>query len=548
MVASDERLDEFWDIEKLLPQKPKAPPVRHFEKCVETVEIELDVANDEPGTTRVVKQAPVPAQTAVKLPEKTPQPEADDTYAPDHPLISQVKLYHWRGGFPFYERFCRMAEQMFDRHGEKCEPVPFFSYMPQYDQMNRAQLSWYLYWRDCVRRGEYPSTDYSYVFLFLFEIINLPGRVPPQHGQRLLCDIWKHYSKEYPLLHRYLADWICDYSLIHRLPPPTQYLLSDLRTLAEHSSLKEFYAFPIEQQLAQDAQIYLLFCCNYDYRKSKTYLSDKERAKIIERHVSGALSYLLQILKERNLTFVHTKMQKTTLCRDSFVGALCSDRMKRRIEVEYCSFQRSHELRFLITDIVKYSENKLRAYFGVKSKLTVYALPDELRLILDEYFEQQLPSKASYRSAEEPRPAYEALYDLPSTPISMETAARIEQASWEVTQRLVDAFEEEKAQNLSEDKQVEISPEHIEPDSVASEDALAPYHAFLRAVYRHDAAAQRQLAADAGALPDAMVESINVICVETMGDILIEEDECGKYRIIEEYEEELRSVWSEEDK
>ena len=53
-----------------------------------------------------------------------------------------------RNNFHFYERFCDMAEHYFDHKADTCDSVPFFSYMPQYDQMNRAQLKWYFYWRD----------------------------------------------------------------------------------------------------------------------------------------------------------------------------------------------------------------------------------------------------------------------------------------------------------------------------------------------------------------------------------------------------------------
>jgi hypothetical protein len=538
-------LDDFWDIERLLPKK-KAAVTPSPRMSVEAVEIELDAPasreNTEASATIAQK---LPTRSAINagatpLAKKNVPVEPILTYTPHHPLLGEVRIFPWRSSFNFYERFCHIAGALFDRHGAPCDAVPFFSYMPQYDQMSRAQLDWYLYWRDCVRKGEYPDTDYSYIFLYLFEIINLSERISPPEGQRMMCDIWRQYRKAYPLLNRYLADWICDYSLIHQLPPPTDALVGLLPVMAENSSFKEFYACPSDNDGTQEAGIYLTFCTNYDYRKSKLYLSGKEQAAAMDEQIPGAISAVIRALEHQNTAFSHSKMQKATLGRDSFIGALCSGNMKRRIEVDYCSFNRSHELRFLVTDIIKYTENRLRTVFGMKSRLSIYGLPEQVKVALDDYLEKAFPSKRRLIAQE--RPAYEALYDVPATVVSLEHAKEIEQTSWDMTRQLVEAFEEDIAPAAAA---VAVTAEPEVPTPTAGESeltgALTPYRDLLRAIDQGDVKQQQSICRSMGKMMDAVVEEINTLASDVMGDILIE-DEGNGYALIEDYRSEVASL------
>lgn len=537
-------LDDFWDIESLLPQKKTVRPTSAPSRAnTEATEIEFEPPKKQESAS-VPTEGKIPSSGSLTQPsasiKKPTPPEPQLRYQPRHPLISEVRIYPWRSNFGFYERFCAMANALYDRHGAPCDPVPFFSYMPQYDQMNRAQLDWYLHWRDCIRGGEYPETDYSYIFLYLFEIINLTDRIAPADGQRMMCEIWKRYRQTYPLLNRYLADWICDYSLIHRLAPPAQVLADVLPIIADNSSFKEFYACPTGDDTTQDAQIYLTFCTNYNYRKSKLYLAGSEQKNAMNEHIPAAISVAVKALEEQNTSFAATKMQKATLSRDSFIGALCSGRMKRRIEVDYCSFNRSHELRFLITDIIKYTENKLRGLFGMKSKLSVYALPDQVKAILDEYFAQVFPSKR--KPIMEERPAYETLYDLPTTELSLSHAEEIEQSSWDVTRQLVEAFEEPQSEPTAVAEEPPQEAEIVAQDDTDLAVALKPYAALLCAIDRQDMTQVKEIARQLGKLPDALVEEINTLASDVFGDILIEENEHGGYAMIEDYRDDIASL------
>ncbi|MBQ7338943.1 MAG: TerB N-terminal domain-containing protein [Clostridia bacterium] len=580
MNARQNELDEFWDISSLAiaPKKRYTAPTRTFD----TSTAEIQVSDSTPQVkqengertqaVRNVRMSEMYADAAIPL-RKAADPSYEQknsaaeggtgvqsakepvVYKPDHPLIEEVTLHPWKNQFPYYERFCHTAKELFGVKGERCESVSFFSYMPQYDQMNRSQLAWYLYLRELVYQGEYPRTDHSYIFLLIFEIINLPDQIPPARGLELLCGIWMNYREDYPLLDRYLGEWICDYCLLYRLPVPAAQLGGVMRKLTAECQLREFYVNHSCVGDIADTAIYLNCCSNYDYKKSRAYASSGEIAAAFDRHIPAALQCVLQSITHGDSLFSDMKMQTSTLTRDTFVGALCSYRIKYKIEVRYRSFSRSHELRFFITDVVKYAENKLRAVLGYKSRLSIYALPEPAKNILNEYFAKAFPKNSRGEGTATVRPDYEKLYDLPDTPMSSEQAARIEELSWDTTKRLVEAFEEEDLSAQAEDfaslpeTSIEkplaydappAAPEEAEDQAETSSPFSAAMLPFLRSAYHKDVAMQRKYCREIGKMPEMLADEINEIAANTMGDILLEEGENGAFVVIEEYRDDIR--------
>jgi hypothetical protein len=200
-------------------------------------------------------------------------------------------------------------------------------------------------------------------------------------------------------------------------------------------------------------------------------------------------------------------MQDSRTKRDAFTGALCCPQVKKSIEIEYCSFSHSHELRFIITDILKYAENRIRAHIGVKSRISVSVLPDGIKRLADEYFASELPIRVAHPSIPEEIPEYEKLYEPSSSGLSLESAAMIEELSWETTEKLVEAFDGEVPEPI-------IEPE---PEPVAEEGEKTLWEslnenelAFIRAALDEDFAMQTAIASRMGSLPDIVADGIKL--------------------------------------
>ena len=229
-------------------------------------------------------------------------------------------------------------------------------------------------------------------------------------------------------------------------------------------------------------------------------------------------------------------MQDSRTKRDAFTGALCCPQVKKSIEIEYCSFSHSHELRFIITDILKYAENRIRAHIGVKSRITVSILPDGIKRLADEYFASELPIRVSHPSIPEEIPEYEKLYEPSTSGLSLESAARIEELSWETTGKLVEAFDGEVPEEI-----VEPEPEPIDEENSLWELLNENEIAFIRAALAEDLALQSSIASRMGSLPDIIADRINTLAADTMGDILLE-DIGGGYAVLEDYIEETKGA------
>lgn len=107
--------------------------------------------------------------------------------------------------------FGEAAREYADRTYEKTDHIPFMCYFPGYEYMSDAQLNWYFYMRSCLRCGEYVDTDLSYIFVYIYELINQIGVNDPNDGLEKLIGIWIRYRSVHSKLDRYMVDWTSDY-------------------------------------------------------------------------------------------------------------------------------------------------------------------------------------------------------------------------------------------------------------------------------------------------------------------------------------------------
>ena len=541
---NDRSVDDFWDIDALLPQKR----AMHYVSDTETTEIVLEPAegssadNGSACDSELSKRRFIPPHTEEARREER---VADDEYFPQASLIRTVRIFRPHTKHTYYDAFIRDAERLFSVKVQSCSHVPFFSYAPQYAQMTRPQLEWYLWWRENFRNGVYLSTDYSYLLLYAYELINLSEKNDPEKTQEQLCRLWIEYRDVFHQLDAYLPEWICDHAMIHHLMPPKALHGKLLYTAMSRCNLKEFYITASgEDGLLRGL---LVFCSNYDFHKSK--FCTKENERLFEKTILGAAQRALESMSPDGSLLNLRGMDTSRMVIDAYNGAVCAYRIKRQIAIEYSSFHCSHDLRYLITDIVKYTENQLRAALGIRSRLGIYALPVKLRACLDAYLATVLPKRTSDQRSEE-KPEYEKLYDLPKREFSRDLARRIEESSWQTTEKLVEAFEEDARETENVDALIRQQVGRAEEDAVVQREgdlnsALSRYVPFLSAVMRGDIRGQHKCAQALSMQSEIVADKINEIAAEHIGDILLEENGIG-FSVLEDYREIVESLLKQE--
>lgn len=431
-------LDDYWDIEKLVPRRRSR--LSPFATTSPTATHTVPESKQEPqARTEEERKISFDDMRGTKEEERV-------TYVPSGDgLIKEVTVTKFIDKYDFYDSFRKAALLYFDCPSTKCEFVQFFSYMPQYSHLTQAQRAYYLYWRSEVRQGRYIKSDYSYIYLYIYEILNLPDKIPPESGIKLLCDIWRAYRKQLPRLDTNLAVWVQDYCLVHALPCPIEYISDFMFDCINASVLREFYISDLTSVGIAGVEPLLASLSSYDWRRGKFVGADSGKSSIVKghedykKHMLGAMFALLSRIWSTDIVNSNTKL--FTLKRSSFPNSLCTHMVKSRLEIRYIYLIENEALCAAVTAAVRYVENKLRALLGVKSRLGVNGLPDTYRAVIDNYFDTCFKAEER-RRREENRPEYERLYEAPCEELSFSGADEIERDSWEITARLVEAEED----------------------------------------------------------------------------------------------------------
>ena len=555
--------DEIWDIEDLIPKKKK-PAKPRYSFDTDTVEISFGSDGEKqseaiPPEPPVPPQPPVPpapdlrsgdrlaaARAAMRSAElKYAERDADRRikremsteggadipfresasygagtsplppeppvicYSPENAFIKKAEILPWPTRFSFRERFREDAVRFFGKSARDAGFSDYFSYSPGYSQLTDAQASYYLFWREKVRHGEYPRTTASYITLFISETVNLPELVPPETGIKYLCGIYENYAAGFETVRKELPRWILDYCLINRVKPVDGFALYDsARVDGELAALLGGFdtgSDPIVRAVVSAS--------SHSYTESRV-LTDENR-KIFEKYVPEAVSYTVKKAIESGAR-PFSKDDRAWISvrtgeRPSYSGLVCSYGSKRVIRTETVTVLRSPELCHAVGDVTKYAENRVRSMLAIKNRYHISQLTPELKGFTDEYFAKNSAGMASAV----PVPEYEKYYDAVESELSAERAAEIENAAWLTTDMLT--FDEEPEEIADE-------PEKPAADEIPGpgEDDYSALRAALGGPAEFSAEGRRL-----GIFPEALADRVNGIFFDAFGDNVVDAVEDG---------------------
>ena len=514
--------DDFWDIERIMP-----PNITTAFDSVDTDGVEISFGHGTADTGTPIPERRKKAKDIIESFEKKTS-RLLFSYKPDIPLFDDVSAFTWPTKYPFYEKFVSDGEKYYRATYTDCTYTPFFSYMPQYNQLTVKQLRYYLKWRSGLRHGHFLKTDFSYILLFIYEILNLENVSTPEKRLTALCTVWLAYRNVFPKLDNILSEWVCDFCLFHRLSPPLKKLSPILRYAIAASTLKEFYCPDLNESLEK----FISSSSEYKYERSAYY---QRNNALFDAHVISAAAYALS--KADNTQEVKNKPRKTKISRDIYSGALCVSDVKCRIDVTYYSISRETKYKSQLSQLVKYCENGVRAHLGIKNRLSSTGLDDELKKYVDEYFENNLPpSETSAEKRKKDEDKRYALYETDTSDFTTGDALEIEERSWSITRELVPDWEEETISEVKEE---------------AADTELSPYELFishlselqldiLKLIYDKNVAEAEKICRKSGAILSGITDEINDIAASDTDDIIIEDE-----KIIEDYEQLLGDALKE---
>ncbi len=142
--------------------------------------------------------------------------------------------------------FYKQAKFMEDFEDDYEGNAPFSLYFPSYQLMSCEQLRTYFTWRSGVRRGDVRQTSFSYVFLYLYELINNVGVRDCEDGLAKLASVWEAYRPYEKKLDRYMNAWVRDYYITNDFTEPFESVLGKTGNLAKlyrPSGAENFFDF-----------------------------------------------------------------------------------------------------------------------------------------------------------------------------------------------------------------------------------------------------------------------------------------------------------------
>ena len=436
--------------------------------------------------------------------------------------------------------FFESARGYADNIYEKTEHIPFMCYWPSYEYMSESQLNWYFYLRSCLRNGEYIDTDLSYLFVYIYELINQIGADNPDDGFEKMIKIWKNYRKKHDKLDRYLIDWSSDYINYYNCDAGRAFELlekEDLLLLMPADMLMEYY---IKNDMVIPLEVLARFS---DYKFYESEFIRSSDGNLFTDHLPGLFHKIRQKINqnaENNFETLYSPPQIKRISKIPFLRAPFDNKLNIRLQ-GYLLYEQHKPLRNFITTVVKEFENQLRAMTKRKGRLRPDKLPDEIIKICQTYAKNAVEGNQPEQKLE--------------IKIDRERLLALIQDSDEVRKRLIEGNyeyggEPEQSEQSEQTEQIENTP----PDSAESPPSkreadsgnkLLPDLSFVQQkiidfLMEHNGSSRSGEigAAFPGVFVGVEIDKINDAALETIGDLLIAfEDE--RWYILEDYISEL---------
>ncbi len=164
------------------------------------------IYHDEP-ILRPASQIPRPAASKNDIPERIREMKR----------LAYSEEMMWKPREYIFYRQGKLMEDYEDTYICRGGVEIFF---PTYASMTTEQLRGYFTWRASVRRGKVPQSGRSYIFIYLYELLNGIGTSSPEDGLEKLKKARELFGGD-DTVTRYLDKWTRDYIIYNTLPVET---------------------------------------------------------------------------------------------------------------------------------------------------------------------------------------------------------------------------------------------------------------------------------------------------------------------------------------
>jgi hypothetical protein len=446
-------------------------------------------------------------------------------------------------------QFVTRAKELEQKTEDSALFVPFKGYWPTYGHMTGTQSRWYFYWRNEVRLGRYPKTDLSYIFLHLYELINGVGWEDPYEGYRQLNQIWEAYRENYKRLDQYLGGWIADFAFVHHLDVPFSLIVARSRGLAgDLAEVELMRCLTVAPE--QLSFVLLTAMSDYDISKSKFYMGEGQEP--LEQYIPQVVALInAYVTKKHGSNLVEMFPPGPSVMRERYLfrsAVYDISQYGYSVLIPVVRISKSPPLRSLITRLFRLTENKLREMMGYRGRLKGVNVDADMDDLITRFLKREFEKERQ----EDRGPAvvidHDKLERLQSDSEIVRTMLTVEDIPGQ------EDYEDEPIEVIIKEigqLQAEKQPhepvqviEEAQAVSIGSEweqfaNALSPLHrdALVALMDQDGRQAIHKLAAANGTMSELLIDELNEIAMDILGDLIIDGEE-----IAEEHLSMLRNI------
>ena len=183
--------------------------------------------------------------------------------------------------------------------------VPCNKNNPVYNNLTIYQLRSYFSWRTLIRNKLYKQTEQSYVFLYIYELLNKIGVKNEIDGLNKIIDLWQNYRVFDNGFDKYLSNWVKDYYIINRINIDFN-LIEEEFPIKNNDNLEDISEILIGNY--ENKLEFLDSISNYHILKSK--IMEHKYSFLINLVIPEIFKNLDKYFSENNLSFVNITFGK----------------------------------------------------------------------------------------------------------------------------------------------------------------------------------------------------------------------------------------------
>lgn len=320
------------------------------------------------------------------------------------------------------KEFVKNSLKFAKKRGKQTKEIPFSSYWPTFSSLNDRQLKWYFYWREQVLNNNYIDVDLSYIFIFVYELLNYSFNSKAAFNISMLVRLMENYEDRFPEINKYLTEWIAD----------MLYELGETDLAAQWDTTEDRIP-PLYNEIQHNKDSLNSISITYwkpylkNYRETEFFKQNKN--KIYNKFKQGIVTVQKRLNdNSENVLNVWFEQRDRRIVRELYQSAVMGRRFDP-VHVYVKEYRPTDKLTEMVSNLFRLSENIVRSESGVKREIKVddSVLPENLRNDL-------LDSKDRFKMVQSKEQSSKGS-SIPKKPANEEPESNIINLNWEEIKR-----------------------------------------------------------------------------------------------------------------